>query len=516
MWELWDHRQPLRSTGSAQSSYRTAALRNLPTVLYADIAGRWSPLQNSFWSSDSQALVSAHPESSTEEVCETLFCPSCFEVANAEDENCPFCFECPICSSNLLESCGLDGSFYLLCPHCLWSSQDVGLTGETSESLFGSLRCLTSAADPITSAVDPSGVPASLHEGCPARNAQEELTLQANKFASLMAHFSRPEVRKDQPLRSRSWLPKDSDEMIAHAPQRNSSVPLESSPLYSAEERRSALAPVAGAAPASEGSTLRQRLADPSRQPRTISELLPRRRALRGRKERRSRKDVAEGKPGILVMPKSHPLEGDTTSELKSKKGEWWLKMNSGIDFVPRITLDGPLDLRPYQGGVALRLRVYNPRYRRVSVWFGPGPAVAVFEGGLALEPLRVATPSAAGAGAEAAVGWFDPPEAREGDDEAAPGPGLVLEPFEDYLSGHGASAAAAWGNGADNFFASAKGDSACVQVALEAPEEPASVLSISLVLYLLEHPIEPGHGRPLRMPLLVTVPAAALPQWAP
>jgi len=39
------------------------------------------------------------------------------------------------------------------------------------------------------------------------------------------------------------------------------------------------------------------------------------------------------------VMPKVNPLEGDSSSTFKSKKSEWWRKMKSASQFVPRVTI---------------------------------------------------------------------------------------------------------------------------------------------------------------------------------
>lgn len=39
------------------------------------------------------------------------------------------------------------------------------------------------------------------------------------------------------------------------------------------------------------------------------------------------------------VMPKVNPLEGDSSSTFKSKKSEWWRKMKSASQFVPRVSI---------------------------------------------------------------------------------------------------------------------------------------------------------------------------------
>ncbi len=52
---------------------------------------------------------------------------------------------------------------------------------------------------------------------------------------------------------------------------------------------------------------------------------------LRSRAVRRDCKELASGKPGILVKPKVNPLEGD--SSLRYGQGQWWKKVRDQIRF---------------------------------------------------------------------------------------------------------------------------------------------------------------------------------------
>jgi hypothetical protein len=245
MWEQWGYTM----AGSAE---RKEALNTLPSVLYCDPSfGVWAPLECLYWSSDSHALVSTHPASSTYEISSS-YCPGCFSIASSEDGRCATCVDCPVCGAALSPTCGLDGAFYWRCCHCPWDSTD-GLTGRSAEELTACLdRVLLQAA----------------------KEADGTLAL-------LVAHYSEAlnAPAEAQPssaaTRSASWQPSDADAMVARkVAARPAST---ASPLYA-----SAAAQTAGQAAVATG-------------------LLPQRRPLLARKERRSVADVRSGKPGILV-----------------------------------------------------------------------------------------------------------------------------------------------------------------------------------------------------------------------
>jgi hypothetical protein len=65
--------------------------------------------------------------------------------------------------------------------------------------------------------------------------------------------------------------------------------------------------------------------------PMTADELLPIPIALRAKKSRRCRAELAAGRPGILVKPKPNPLEGD--SSLRSGHGQWWKKVSPSYHY---------------------------------------------------------------------------------------------------------------------------------------------------------------------------------------
>lgn len=383
-WERWGF-------GPQAIQDSTDALMLNPSVLYADLGMHFSPLQTMYYSGDTHALCSTHPSSSQQEIS-SHYCPSCFNIANTEDSRCPSCFECPVCGSALTTTTAAD-NYFLCCTHCPWDSLGVGLCGESSKDLASSLSKLLGAPSRSDRVGEASG-PQSL-----AERAHELRSIQASTFSSLVAHFSSSQSLESTQLPDRrngrdkaSWQPSDADALVAAAVARPVPNPIHASPLYATQALREEASPVPAGATLEGGSantttgsgmesgsrhlevSLAQRLAngDPALQHRPELSMMPRRRALLQRRERRGVLDVKAGRPGILVKPNINPLEGDTSSQyLSNKKGEWWKKMKSAVQYVPRVVLSGPppssSDLA--RGAAVLKLRVDNPRHFKVSVW---------------------------------------------------------------------------------------------------------------------------------------------------
>eukprot|EP00978_Attheya_sp_CCMP212_P001219 scaffold2550_cov48-Attheya_sp.AAC.2 len=100
--------------------------------------------------------------------------------------------------------------------------------------------------------------------------------------------------------------------------------------------------------------------------PMTADELLPIPIALRAKKSRRCRAELAAGRPGILVKPKQNPLEGD--SSLRSGHGQWWKKDSSAIHAVPRVrVVQGGSN---FEGNHVFLLQVKNPTLGPVRLRF--------------------------------------------------------------------------------------------------------------------------------------------------
>ena len=264
MWEQWSY-------NIAGGARRKESLNTSPSVLFCDsILGIWAPLQCFYWSGDSHGLVSTHPASSTYEISSS-YCPGCFEIASREDGRCTTCMDCPVCNSTLNSTCGLDGLFYWSCSHCPWDSTEV-LTANSSQNLAASL---------------------------------DRLVLESNKktddtLALLMAYYSEPQTTprstpsaSDDAVRSASWQPADADALVARKAAERSAHPSAFSPLQDSGGARSVA--TGHAADVAVTTT-----AEPKKAARTKL-LLPKRRPLMARKERRSVMDVRGGKPGILV-----------------------------------------------------------------------------------------------------------------------------------------------------------------------------------------------------------------------
>ena len=319
-WERWDW-------GPGAAARQASSLRSSgPSVLYADSdRGFWAPLQCHYYSSDSQAMVSTHPESCSQEVAST-FCPSCFDVTSIDDGRCKTCLECPVCSAGLNTCANLAGQFHLRCTHCPWTSVAGGLCEESAEALDASVALLFGDAGRHGHG------PEEVLRGAAAQAVQSRAA-QASAFATLLSRLDltmateecAPAARAGGGRRvSASWQTSDVEAMISNKQSQHTWPP------------RCASTPGDPAADHDDA-------------------LLPRRRVCLTRKERwgwlvslhfrpfssssssslggvtasisfssvmsrRSVSDINRGKPGILVMPKMNPLEGDTSSTFKSKK----------------------------------------------------------------------------------------------------------------------------------------------------------------------------------------------------
>ena len=243
-----------------------------------------------------------------------------------------------------------------------------------------------------------------------------------------------------------------------------------------------------------DGPSLPQRLCGevgPASQPASWAAALPSRKLMIGRRERRSVEEVAAGRPGILVMPKMNPLEGDSSSPAKVKQGEWWRKNRAATFFAPRVTIDATADPRTPQSpqsqspavaaavlqrrrvagstdstdeGAAperlvLCLRISNPRHNAMTVWLGPPSQqrkeqrepLSELGDRLRLLALPLSPPP------EGSKGWRvkndegKDGEAKEEQEEGAAEEeeGIVLEPHEEEFLTGGAGESAGPGKGA-------------------------------------------------------------------
>jgi len=269
MWEQWG----FDITGGAR---RKESLNALPSVLFCDSnLGVWAPLQCFYWSGDSHALVSTHPASLTYEVSSS-YCPGCFEIAIREDGRCATCMDCPVCNSTVYSTCGLDGLFYWSCSHCPWDSTEV-LTANSSEELFAA------SLDRL-----------NLHSN---KEADDTLALLKKHYSEHLNAPRAPISAAENAVRSASWQPADADALVARKAAELSAHPSAFSPLQGSG---GAQVVATGRGPGDAVTT-----AGDAKGVARVNSLLPKRRPLLARKERRSMVDVRGGKPGILVSVKS-------------------------------------------------------------------------------------------------------------------------------------------------------------------------------------------------------------------
>jgi len=339
-------------------------------VVFTDYQGWWAPLTHLFYSNASQCLVSAHPESSIEEV-ESFYCSHCLNYfADAEAASsyhrCPRCFDCPQCTSALLiisvdeesnheEN---DAGYTFRCGYCRWSSADsIGLIESTPEALIERLK--------KTELDDPQAVRyrALLQHLRQRAVAIARARRHHDRQYLLSAPFALPtENELDSlgigPVRARArWHLSDLEEKEdrGQAARTRATDGKETAYLYTllteekmgtktAADACSFSAEDVDRAPAS-WVTLRtlsprgpsSQTASRSLYPPLTSHSRPRRRPLCTKRVRRCRQDVEAGRPGILLKPKVNPLEGD--SSWTGTAGKWWQKDSSAIHVLPSVSV---------------------------------------------------------------------------------------------------------------------------------------------------------------------------------
>ena len=355
-------------------------------VVMADYQGWWAPITHLFYSNASRSLVSAHPESSLEEV-ESFYCSHCLNYfaeaeAAASYHRCPQCFDCPQCKSALVimpvaadegeeeksgETYSYGGSGYAFrCGYCRWSSSEtLGLVEAKPEDL--AKRLMEAKASPqdarfrsLVSQLRQRAVEVArdrqfrgrrfIHmsgvEGGGGRGggggqrwhledlekkeaeqaAQTTEVAQDVKRTADLYNIIEQEEEKDKGNGS------DSNSRIGSC---NSTYRSHS---LSAEEHDSVPPSLPSLTSLNSITTAEQRQhACIFHQPSSTSSLIPVRRLLSCKRSRRCRVDVEKGRPGILLKPKVNPLEGD--SSLRSHVGKWWQKDTSAVHVLPFVSV---------------------------------------------------------------------------------------------------------------------------------------------------------------------------------
>eukprot|EP00934_Nitzschia_sp_Nitz4_P006064 Nitzschia sp. Nitz4//scaffold3_size479765//365768//367408//NITZ4_000152-RA/size479765-processed-gene-1.255-mRNA-1//1//CDS//3329550914//6054//frame0 len=314
-------------------------------VLYVDHEGHPAPLSLCYHATASRRLASAvdrHPPSTVTEV-DSAFCPQCLSFHDATSAASlgycpkPSCRQCPVCQSIVRVTVD-DRMCLYKCGFCEWTSQQCYLAVPIATDSNGAVtnedleKALGELETEWKSRLDQRNGPAQDH----FRNMQKTLkdTAKEHVKGNRAAFFWLPTSnvrRKDGP---EGWSVETLEESLQNRKKLVSAALAET--VGGEELEFISLMVDKNMDESLEGKTIESLLLQgaASCEPK-LEELLPQPVALRARKSRRCRAELAEGRPGILVKPKLNPLEGD--SSLRTGHGQWWKKDSSAIQVLPRV-----------------------------------------------------------------------------------------------------------------------------------------------------------------------------------
>lgn len=287
-------------------------------VLYVDYKGNANPLSTTYlptaarhFSSSSYNFSTGKGTTTVTEV-DAAYCPQClsfYDPTTAMDVHrgmCPNvkCRNCPVCtnplSMRIVAATGNDGTSesdpsecVFKCSYCKWSSLECGglvakstSSDEDMKSLFNKMTEQVISKD---CEVDGMAVFDKLKRGW------------GKRLASINKAYT---VREKENINHGPW----------------SLAKLEKS----LEERR--ISTLKGSEIFVDSESNEKDI------PLNIRSCRPQPMPLRVKKSRRCKKELENGRPGILVKPKVNPLEGD--SSLRSGHGQWFKKVRSFSSFV--------------------------------------------------------------------------------------------------------------------------------------------------------------------------------------
>lgn len=294
-----------------------------PCVLFQDYNAFWAPLNDLFFSTSSNTLVSRHPESSIEEVV-SHYCPQCLKKYSEDDtqkfsNRCATCFQCPSCESLLRGAlCEQDSKqFCLACSNCSWSSTSCDVIGASEEDLSSLVlshekysQASTAFATILSSLNTPPTVSVATAQTSRQHKSWDIQALENMRLEQAsISHSSNPQIKSSlYPLLSK-------DNNVTKEEARKSRILSEHMACSDDSLLSTAMQRVTGELSGSSITT-------------TTLSLLPQRMYLRTKKMLRCRRDVRAGKMSILLQPKTFPLEGDSSHKLH--QGKWFLKDASG------------------------------------------------------------------------------------------------------------------------------------------------------------------------------------------
>lgn len=325
-------------------------------VLYIDHSGHPAPLSLTYHATASRVLSSSLPWTppSTFTEIDTAYCHQCLYYAShasaATSSVCPNaeCRSCPVCESSLMV--GLEGDDIVYqCPYCRWSSSEcnVKIKKETQEeddyNILSKKR-----AERLAQELERQMSMYNKNNG--NQNAFDSLVSQWSKRAQEEERYRRYGDGSSHGLGSstrKSKLSFDKESWSIEA--------LESTQMRKQSDLK---------------TSLLENLTLDTANIQTQKLQFPQRIRLQPKKSRRCRYEMEKGKPGILVKPKTNPLEGD--SSLRSGHGQWWKKDSSAIHMVPKVTLVKLIEGSDWKGLGGI-IQVSNPTLGPVRVRFQLG-----------------------------------------------------------------------------------------------------------------------------------------------
>lgn len=403
---------PPESAGTAAPSSSENAAADPATdaaVLYLDHAGHPAPLGLCYHATASRYLSSSiddrSPPTTAEEI-DSAYCPQCLAFHDAATASgtelrgrCPRggCRSCPLCEAVcgvavVPEDNGGGGKMVCVyrCGYCQWTSRSCSVSAPVSAGEDGSVSKeeATSAAEALDRSLSDrtrersaaaDDVFSKLVEGWKERAQDEERRRRHPETASA----TKTKRGGVSAAASDGWGIDSLEEVIAEKKKDRLDVTqvvegfaltrLGPNDLAASDEPPS---PNSAGAPRPTPVQASSQLGlSPAPVPASCAELLPLPVPLRARKSRRCRRELAEGRTGILVKPKVNPLEGD--SSLRSGHGQWWKKDSSAVHSVPRVSVVRLGSTDPVGPGKpgrhhALLLSVRNPTLNAVRLSVGP------------------------------------------------------------------------------------------------------------------------------------------------
>lgn len=373
-------------------------------ILYVDHANHLTPLTLAYHATASRHLTSGRPDvippSTTAEV-DSAYCPQClaFEAASATSgvchRECGGCKSCPICFSPLSKS--IDETIpshsesnnsrlicHYACGYCQWSSRECGVTSNADK-----LQDYASTSDEIEESKREGERKLAIAEIskeldlCLQQRLSERNKVGDDLFYSIAKMWAKREEEEKQRNRMKIGIFSSSKddvdnrgsswslEILEHSLMQkkialnspSSIVGVACDPGKDDIQFSKATSTIINQLPTSQQMAAQMTIT--STTPKSRSDLIPLPVHFRARVSRRCRKELAEGRTGILMKSKQNPLDGD--SSLRSGHGQWFMKDSSAVHVVPNVHLHRVgVDVTSHK--YAALLKVKNPTLNMIRL----------------------------------------------------------------------------------------------------------------------------------------------------